>query len=207
LSLLELLVCVGILAILLSIVLPAIARSRLRAYDANHMAALRQLAVAQSLYADEAGAMPLWTPPLVRAGYLEAALLASPFDPNPMGAANVERGGGDPGTSFRPTPYKDSVFGLHEYAGGTHREALLASRGAGWAVFQADPPDWSSERYPPMSSGSLYSERYFRLLLDGSVVMRRIRPRDPGPGRPYGWISMSWFFTDDESITDEFGPR
>lgn len=197
-TLIELLVTIGIVAALFAIVLPVILNARQRAYDGHHVSYLRQVAVAQSLYADEAGVTVYWTPPLVRAGYLDEALLASPLDPSEAGVANRDRGGG-PGTSLRPTPYKDSLFGLYEYAGGSSLRAILDSPGAGWAIVQADPPDSNLERFASWRVSGAYSRRYFRLLLDGAVVTRCVKLVSV-EGGPRDTLAYTLYFTDDESL-------
>lgn len=194
----ELLVAIGIVALLFAIALPILLNARRRAYDGHHISNLRQIGIAQSLYADEAGVTVYWTPPLVRAGYVDKVLVASPFDPTETGVANRDRGGG-PGDSLRPTPYKDSLFGLYEYAGGPRLRAMLDSPGAGWAIVQADPPDSQLERFASWRLSGVYSRRYFRLMLDGAVVTRYVKliSVDGGPREA---LAYSLYFTDDEAL-------
>ena len=79
-SLIELLVVIGIILVLAAIISPIVATARIAAYHARTITEFKQLAVANSLYTQDYGAMALRVPTLVSSGLIGTNLASDPLD-------------------------------------------------------------------------------------------------------------------------------
>lgn len=202
-TLVELVVVVAILAVLAAIVAPILTSVRLETRRTPLLSALRQIGAASQMYLGDTGGFDGHATSLVQSGVLDPALMASPFDPIPIGLANIHRRV-SPELGLPDTVYKDSVLVLAECVGSTLRPSVETSRGAGWAVIFVDRlgesfrGDWRLlATFIEATQG-----RYFRLSVDSAVLKRRtFRKQKADALGVVEYSSMTWLFTDE---TDRF---
>jgi type II secretory pathway pseudopilin PulG len=88
-TLIELVVVTGIVALLAAILLPVLTRARLNGAIADDLAKLKQLGMAEALYAEQSGGHCYDPVTLVNEGYAPSALLASGADYTAGGFGNA----------------------------------------------------------------------------------------------------------------------
>lgn len=194
-TLIEVLVVLAVASILMGLLSVAVHQSKVRAAQAGHISALRQIGQAAALYTESDGAFPWTVDGIRRAGRIPQELLASPLDPNPLGAANVYRG--IPGGSGTPiTMYQDSVLCAQEMVGVEAWRRIREEPGHGWAAIQATPDGlrrfgWSA------TPSHYYSDTFHRLNTDGSVTFRHVEFLPASPHASVGIDSRTWFMNKD----------
>ncbi|MBS1702301.1 MAG: type II secretion system protein [Armatimonadetes bacterium] len=199
-TLVEILVVIGILALLAGLIFPLMGRARIAAYNSSHIAALKNLALAQQMYMDTNGEC-FNTYNLVQNG-MDSRLLASPFDPFKVGVANIFRDSplGNETAPRVVTNYKDSVIEIVDAIAPQLIEKLKESNGGGWAMIQAQPPDSDDPKLAVFKDNVLYANRILRLKFDGSVASRPVIWKQTAEGN----YQTNWgsFYTDDYSLFD-----
>lgn len=130
-TLVEILVVIGIIAVLTALLFPVLTRAKERALDTQEISQLKQLSVAHGLYvADYDDAEPGSTIPILAAGFGSLELVRSPLDPFPLGWANDGRRG----HPESKVPYKDSFRTLKMSAGSQFFTAFREANGGGWLI-------------------------------------------------------------------------
>lgn len=194
-TLIEVLVVLTVVSILMGILSVAVQQSKVRAVQAGHISALRQIGQAAALYTESHGGFDWSADALRRSGLIPGVLLASPLDPNYVGAANVVRGYSR--DHAEPvTPHKDSVFAARDLVGMLSWRRIREEPGHGWAAIQATPDGlrrfgWSA------SPSHFYSDTFHRLNTDGSVIFRHVEFLPAGPHASVGIDSRTWFMNRD----------
>jgi|GEM_PF-2417494 len=173
-TLIELLVVALVLAILFGVTLVTLAGARVRAYQSGHIGALRQLGLGAAMYIEGSDSFDWSALRLVRAGLVPSALLASPLDPLPEGAANTHRVNSPPEPEA-PTSFKDSVFTARDFLGPNYWEAIGREPSAGWALIQATGPTSRRSEVGSWYFSGLYSNYFHLLRVDTAVVYRSVR--------------------------------
>ena len=163
-TLIEVLVVIGIIAVLAGLLFPVLIRAKERAFDSQEISQLKQMAAAHALYvADYDDTEPGSSIPILAARYGTLELVRSALDPFPMGWANDGRTGGpEP-----KVPYKDSFRTLKMSAGSQFFVAFREAKGGGWLI--AAGPHLQKFRAEVFFETSV---RYKRLTFEGSVVKR-----------------------------------
>lgn len=169
LSLVELLVVVGIIALLAAIVLASMAESKRAAKSAVGISQLRQLGQAAAIYAEDRGGWPTSAKYLVESGAVPKELLDNPNDSTDVGLGNKALlAGYENGGRPNPTPYKNSYGGFLEWEISRIVQSKIEEQQGGWLV------DLSSSKRTGFPESLLFSEgSYRRLRFDTAVVVRQ----------------------------------
>lgn len=191
----------AVVALLMAIILPALAQARARGAVADDLSKLRQLGLAESLYAEQNGGYAFSPSGLVAAGLAPSSLLASSADPTTRGLANEMR---VRTPRPEPPPYKVSFLSLGDTLGMWDREKqkltleeyqplFTSDSTAGWLVSPvpieacAASPDYDFRSPTPWESWMR------RLRLDGSVSQRFCIYGKMASGR-MGYCTTNAFF-------------
>ena len=192
-TLIEVIVVIAIIAVLAAVVFPLIGRAKIAAYNSGHTAALRNVAAAQAIYAEQNDGRTSYNTSELVAHGMDNRLLSSPIDPFPKGAANVYRWYAE--RPERITSYRDSVLTMPDCVGDSLVDKIVESKGGGWAMIQADPPDAADQRLASYQDTAFYGRRFLRLRFDGGVVLRHVTWKRQSDGSYM--TSSLWFFTDE----------
>lgn len=171
LTLVEVLICIAIVALLAALILPAFVSAKRSAMVTDETSRLRQLGAAFALYENQYGIPHYDVGPLVDLGLVPSTLLSSPLDPTPNGMGNAVANLTHqklPHMDYE-LPYRSSfpsflAFGQFNE---TFATKIDGKAGAGWAISL-------STCRPLADSYFVFTEhcRYQRLLTDGAVVRR-----------------------------------
>lgn len=176
----ELLVVTAVVALLMALILPALAQARLRGAVADDLSKLRQLGIAESLYAEQNGGFAFSPTGLVAAGYVPSSLLASSADSTSKGIGNeVHARNPLP----KPPPYKVSFLSLGDTLGIWDRDKqkigleayqplFAADATAGWLVSPVPVTACASSTDYEFRAPVPWESWLRRLRLDGSVSQR-----------------------------------
>lgn len=176
LSTVETLVAVVVVVALAGVVMPALASANHREADRTEMSELRQLGIAQGIYTEETGAIPMSTLTLVQRGLVSPNVCSSPLDKMQNGTANaITKSFGMHSAMYLRlgTPYRNSYVGLREYAFPYKwmDQYVKPMSGGGWLVSLTTSQRMNDDGSMIWSSGT-----YRRLMLDGSVQVKRHEP-------------------------------
>jgi type II secretory pathway pseudopilin PulG len=174
-TLVELIVCIAIIAVLTGLIGTATIRSKDQAHRAANLQRLKQLGIATILYADTYGDYPTTKPAeaLVDAGFVkDPNLFASRFDPTAEGVANET-------ASNARSKYKVSDF--HPFRPNRTALQFIRSRSSIYGLF-ADSTIGQRNTKGTTSSGLFFFiGPYQRVQSDSSVVFRTQMPVDYMP--------------------------
>ena len=196
-TLVELLVCITIVAVLAGIISPILISAKRSAYIAQDTSNLRQCGVALELYASDHDTSHTYSvKTLSKAGYLPKSICSSQLDVTQRGIANNIAAEihhalptFDEETEFFWSNPSWITFG--QFQSGFERK-LGAFSGLGWMVSVANCNPENPDRYLGIINGS-----YLRLELDGSVVRRNTTwPVAPGTIGPLHIYTPYLLFAD-----------
>lgn len=186
LTLVEVLISLGIVAVLAGIALTVAARAKDRGKAADDVSRLRQLGQAAALYEEQHGSLPFACAQVVQAGYAPGGLCEGTADPVSRGtAAACDRF--SPVDDVFPDPgFRVTYVGLANvriWPGAAtwklwsekYYRKLEAAPGFGWLVDnqrQQDGPGFAGWSNP---EDCFFGGPYRRLLADGAVVVRTKR--------------------------------
>jgi type II secretory pathway pseudopilin PulG len=170
------LIVIAILAILAALLLPVLVRSREKAKDTTEISNMHQMAIAGTLYHDENGAWPLSVAPLVQQRLAPSNVSISPLDLSENGMANdlaALLATQCPACDVAPTPYRRTFLGPDDFghSDDTFAKQIEPTNGAGWLISLTESQ--SSQKNSPMGRFTSPMGSYHRVLLGGSVVVRK----------------------------------
>lgn len=170
-SLIEILVVIGILALLMGFVLPVVVQAKNGGKRVDSLSAMRQLGQAAAMYSEQTGAYPRRTRDLVEMNLVPVELCSSKQDPTPHGLANAmlwDAGRSEAEVRSKLAPYRDSFVGLGLYRMREEilRDYIFDSPGGGWLL------DFSETQRSEVMNPMTWDGRYRRLQFDGAVVTR-----------------------------------
>lgn len=173
-TLTEILVVLGIVALLAAILFPVLARSKRKAKLTSEISQLRQIGAAAALYAETQGGTPLSVLDFRSTDLWSSPLWAGEADPCREGFRNrLMTAMGSQGRLVRHylddvVPFKVSFFSLGDiYSGSEYLHIPLERANPGWLV-SFDEQDFGNLLDPTVAFGGSFT----RLNLDGSVVHR-----------------------------------
>jgi prepilin-type N-terminal cleavage/methylation domain-containing protein len=171
-TLVELLIVIGCICLLAAILFPVFSRAKYRALETTEISEMRQLGVAQGIYAADTGEQFCSVDQLLQSGLIPKPICLSPLDRMPNGLANDYMSFLAKHSNLYASlllPYPETFVGFRElgYSRQSFTDNVLTQPGAGWLVSLTRTTGATPKIWDSMLTGY-----YRRLEMDGSVQLK-----------------------------------